>query len=191
MRLASLRSVLTLGLLLHAAIALLFVPGLTDLYRRGNPIVGYPFAVYGLLAGRAFTARNDAPTEDRRAWGWLAGLFLVCSIGAVFPLSKLAPYIDRVSPRWVYDGTYATYIFVIPAVLLLAGRLCGWQHRPLQGALAAFAVLLFLRLPGPIWWLDALIPALVVYLWTFVFLTPAATRAASVAASRSEPPLPA
>jgi hypothetical protein len=182
-RLLGLRRVLTLALVPHAAIALFVASGLTDLHRRGNPIVGYPFAVYGLLVCQALAARAGGAARDRRAWGWLAAVFLLCSIGAVFPLTNLAPHIDRLLPRWVYEGTYATHLFVVPPVLLLAGRVLGWRNRALRRAAAVIAVLVLVRLPGRIWWLDAMTPALVVYLWALVFTS----SGASYAESRVQP----
>jgi hypothetical protein len=173
-RLERLRSVLTLAMVPHAVIALFIAHHLTDLIGRGNPIVWYPFAVYGLLACHALTVRGRAPAEDRSAWGWLAGLFLVCSIGAVFPLTNLTPYIDRVFPRWVFEGTYATHLFLVPPVLLGAGRVLGWRHPPLRRTVALLAILVLVRLPGRIWWLDALTPGLVAYLWALLFVPRAA-----------------
>ena len=188
MRLAGLRGVLTLGLLPHAAIALLYVSGLTDLYRRGNPIVWYPFAVYGLLACQALTLRAAAAAaRDRSAWGWLAGLLLICSVGAVFPLTNLTPFIDRVLPRWVYEGIWATHLFVVPPALLLLGRVLGWRHRPLHRVMAVIAVLVLVRLPGRIGWLDALTPGLVAYLWALLLISADVSRGVSVSRLRSEP----
>jgi hypothetical protein len=187
-RLAFLPGILALGLLPHAVFALLIVPQFTDLARRGDPIVWYPFSVYGLLACRAFLAREGAAESSRRTWGWLTGLFLVCSIGAVFPLVNLAPYIHLVVPRWVYEGAYATYIYVALPVLLLAGRALGWRHRVRRGLLAVITILVLVRLPGPVWWLDAMTPALVAYLWTLLFIPP---RTEQVTPLRSDLPLPA
>jgi len=179
------RGVLTLGLLPHAVIALFVAHHLTDLFGRGNPIVWYPFAVYGLLVCQALTLRSRALAQDRGAWGWLAGFFLVCSIGAVFPLTNLTPYIDRVFRRWVYEGTYATHLFVVPPVLLLAGSLLGWRHRRLRLVAAIIAVLVLVRLPGRIWWLDAMTPGLVVYLWALLFIPAPGGRGDGDPAARS------
>jgi hypothetical protein len=181
------RSVLTLAFLPHAVIALFIAHRLTDLFGRGNPIVCYPFAVYGLLVCQAVTMRRSL-TAHRGAWGWLAGLFLICSIGAVFPLTNLTPYIDRVFRRWVYEGTWATHLFVLPPVLLLAGRILGWRDRSLRRVMAILALLVLVRLPGRIWWLDALTPGLVVYLWAWLFISPDAGRPTRDAARPSEPP---
>ena len=88
--------------------------------------------MYGLLACQALIARAGAAARNRYAWGWLAGVFVICSIGAIFPLTNLTPHIDRLFPRWVYEGTYATHLFAVPPVLLLAGRLLGWRRRSLR-----------------------------------------------------------
>jgi hypothetical protein len=186
-RLSFLRSALTIALVPHAVLALLVAPGLTDLYRRGNPIVWYPFAVYGLLVCLALTFRAIAAAKDQRAWGWLAGFFLVCSVGAVFPLTNLTPFIDRILPRWVYEGTYATHLFVVPPALLLTGRILGWRHRPLHRVMAIIAVLVLVRLPGRIGWLDALTPGLVAYLWALLLISANVSRGVSVSRLQSEP----
>jgi hypothetical protein len=189
-RLHLLRGVLGLALLLHAAIALLVAPYLSDLYGRGNPIVWYPFAVYGLLACQALTAREGAAPPDRRAWGWLAGFLLLGSIAAVFPLTKLVPHIDRVLPRWTWEGAFATHIFIVLPALLLVPRALGGLRGSLPGVLTLLAVLVLVRVPGPVWWLDALTPGLVAYLWTLPLLG-LARRAEPVALLRPEPSLPA
>jgi hypothetical protein len=186
-RFGLLRSVLTLSFVPHAVIALFVAHHLMDLWGRGNPIVWYPFAVYGLLVCQAVTVRDEDSAGARRAWRWLAGFFLICSIGAVFALTKLTPYIDRVLPRWVHEGPYATYLLVVPPVLLLAGRVLGWGHRRLHGVVALLTVLILVRLPGPIWWLDALTPGLIVYLWAFLLTPPDLARVVWSAKRRSEP----
>jgi hypothetical protein len=178
-RLVGCRRVLTLTLLPHALMALVVVPHLTDLHGRGNPVAWYPFAVYALLACRCLAAWEAAPRAARRAWGQLGGLLLLLSAGAVFSLVGLAPHIDRVLPRWAFEGIYATFLWLVPPVLLLALRVLGWRHRPLRRALAVMAALLLLALVWPTWWSNALTPALVAYLWALVLLAPAEPRRAS------------
>jgi hypothetical protein len=189
-RLVSLRGVLTLGLLVHAVIALLVMPQLTDLYRRGHPSAWYPFAVYGVLACQTITAREGAARPERRVWTWLSALFLLSSVNAVFGLLNLAIDIHLVLPRWVYTGGQVTYVLLVLPTCLLALRALGWQHRVLRGVVVAITVLfVIVRLPGRIWWLDAMLPGLVAYLWTLAFIGPAASRDAPVAAPRLARPV--
>ena len=180
-RLVSLRSVLTAGLLLHAVTVLLIVPQLTDLYRRGDPSACYPFAVYGLLACRAVTAREGATPSERSAWRWLGVLFLLSSIDELFALTNLAIDIQLVMPRWVYKGTHVTYILLVLPTSLLALRALGWRHRLLRSVIVVIAVL-FLKaeLTRQVGWLDTLLSGLVPYLWTLVFVPPVASRDVSI-----------
>ncbi len=182
-RLVSLRSVLAAGLLLHAVTVLLIVPQLTDLYRRGDPSACYPFAVYGLLACRAVTAREGATRSERSAWRWLGVLFLLSSIDKLFALTNLAIDIQLVMPRWVYKGTHVTYILLVLPTSLLALRALGWRHRLLRSVIVVIAVL-FLKaeLTRQVGWLDTLLSGLVPYLWTLVFVPSVASRDVSITA---------
>ena len=184
-RLVGLRSVLALGLLFHAVTALLVMPELTDLYRRGHPSAWYPFAVYGLLACGAFTARASADPSARRTWGWLSGLFLLSSVNAVFGIMNVAIDIQSVLPRWVYTGGRATYFLLVLPSCLLALRAVGWQYRALRRVLVVITGLFFIvQLPGRIWWLVAMLPGLVAYLWTLAFMPPAGPSYMPLAALR-------
>lgn len=168
-RLAYLPTLLTAGLVVYPLIAVVIVPQLTDLYGRGNPTVWYPSAVYGLLACQAVAAQEGTRRSHRRPWECLAGLFLLASIGAVFPLVNLAPNIHLILPRWVFTGTYATYIFLILPVLLLAPRVLGRQRQTLLGVLGVLAIFLLVRFAKPDQRLDDVTPGLVAYLFTLVF----------------------
>ena len=173
-RLVSLRSVLTLGLLFHAVTALLVVPELRDIHRRGDPGAWYPFAVYGLLACGAVTTREGVAPSERRTWRWLGGVFLLSSVNAMFAIMNIAVDIHLVLPRWVYAGTHVTYILLVLPACLLGLRALGWQHRPFRNVLVVITVLFFIvQLPGRIWWLDTMLAGLVAYLWTVAFITPA------------------
>jgi hypothetical protein len=174
-RLRFLPALLLLGLAVHTLVALLVVPALPDLAFRGNPGAWYPAAVYGLLACAAGWTVPRQDGSRRRAWAWLALVFLVGSVGAVWDLVSLAPGIHRVLPRWSFYGVYATYIYLIPPLLLLGAV----GLRPRSGRLAAlgvgFAALLALRLWIPDYRIDAVTPGLVAYLWSLVFLRPETT----------------
>jgi hypothetical protein len=176
-RLARLPSLLAVGLLAYFAIAIVIVPQVivarfNDLYMRGNPTVWYPSAVFGLLACHAVTVRGRVEPSRRRPWGGLAWLFLLASIGAVFPLVNLAPNIHLVLPRWTYSGAYGHYIFLVLPVLLVAARALG-RHRPrVSGVLAVLAVFLLVRLAKPDQRLDDIAAGLFAYLGTLVFMAP-------------------
>jgi hypothetical protein len=179
--LASLRTVLTLGLAIHAVNALLIMPWLTDLYRRGHPDAWYPFAVYGLLACGAVTAREAATSSERRAWSWLGGLFLLSSVNEVFGLMRFAMGINLVMPRWLYSGPHVDYALLVLPTSLFALRALGWQHRLLRSVVAGITVLFLIdQLTGRVWWLDAVLSGLAAYLWSLVFLASAASRDESV-----------
>jgi hypothetical protein len=171
-RLRALPAWLLLGLAAHSLVALLVVPVLPDLSHRGNPGVWYPSAVYGLLAGAAGWAAAQR-SERRGAWAWLAVLLLVCSVGAVFDLVYLAPGIHLVLPRWSFHGAYATYVWLIPPILLLAAAALTRRRGRLVGIGVLFAAILALRLWLPDWRIDAVTPGLVAYLWSLVLLHPA------------------
>jgi hypothetical protein len=174
-RLAALPSLLALGLLAYLMIAIVIVPQVivahfNDLYGRGNPTVWYPSAVFGLLACQAVTVQGSADPSRRRAWGALAWLFLLASIGAVFPLVNLAPNIHLVLPRWSYSGTFGHYLFLVLPVLLVAPLALG-RHRPrVPGVLVALAVFLLVRLAKPDQRLDDIAAGLLAYLGTLVFM---------------------
>jgi hypothetical protein len=178
-------SVLAFLLLPHMWTALRIAPYLTDLYRRGNPIVWWPFAAYALLACQALTVRKDVAPSERGAWGWLAFAFVLCSIGMVFPFTNLTPHIELVVPRWIYEGRYATYIWLVPPVLLVSARALGWQNRRLRIVVAAMALLFLVHALWRPRWLDAMVSALVAYLWTLLFLPLPGSAAERVMPSRS------
>ena len=172
-RLAYLPGLLAAGLVAYPVLAVGIVPRFTDLYVRGNPAVWYPSAVFGLLACQAATVQDRADRSRQRVWGALAGLFLLASIGAVFPLVNLAPNIHLVLPRWTYSGAFGHCIFLVLPVLLLAPRALG-RHRPRDaGVLAVLAIFLLVRFAKPDQRLDDITPGLVAYLFTLVFMAPA------------------
>jgi hypothetical protein len=171
-RLAYLPALLTAGLVGYPVLAVGIVPRFTDLYVRGNPTVWYPSAVFALLACQAVATRRDADPAHRRAWGILAALFLAASIGAVFPLVNLTPNIHLVLPRWVYSGSYATYLLLVLPVLLLAPRVLRREGGRLVGVLVVLAVFLAVRVAKPDQRLDDVLAGLVAYLFAVVFMDP-------------------
>jgi hypothetical protein len=191
-RLAYLPALLTAGLVGYPVLAIGIVPHFTDLYVRGNPTVWYPSAVFALLACQAVVARRDADAAHRRAWGLLGVLFLAASIGAVFPLVNLTPNIHLVLPRWVYSGSYATYLLLVLPVLLLAPCVLRRERHRLVAVLVVLAVFFVVRVAKPDQRLDDVVAGLVAYLFALVFMDPGlrapaparaleATRAAPVA----------
>ncbi len=171
-RLAYLPKLLTAGLVAYPVLAVIIVPRFTDLYVRGNPTVWYPSAVFGLLACQAVAVQGRADRSRQRAWGALAGLFLLASIGAVFPLVNLAPNIHLVVPRWTYSGAFGHYIFLVLPVLLLAPRALGRHPPRFGGVLTVLAIFLLVRFAKPDQRLDDVTPGLVAYLFTLVFMAP-------------------
>jgi hypothetical protein len=134
--------------------------------------VWYPSAVFGLLACQSVTVKGRADRSRQRAWGVLAGLFLLASIGAVFPLVNLAPNIHLVLPRWTYSGAFGHYIFLVLPVLLLAPRALGRRPARFGGVLAVLAVFLLVQFAKPDQRLDDITPGLVAYLFALVFMAP-------------------
>jgi hypothetical protein len=190
-RLAYLPGLLTAGLVAYPVLAIGIVPRFTDLYVRGNPTVWYPSAVFGLLACQALAARGGADAEHRRAWGILGAFFLAASIGAVFPLVNLTPNIHLMLPRWVYSGTYATYLLLVLPVLLLAPRVLGRKRCRLVGVLVVLAVFLAVRVVKPDQRLDDIVAGLVAYLFALVLMDPGlrtpAPAAGALEATRAAP----
>ena len=92
-------------------------PRFTDLYRAREshrcgtraPCSGSSRARPSAVQGRAGRSR---PARLGLA---LAGLFLLASIGAVFPLVNLTPNIHLVLPRWAYSGAFGHYLVPGPA----------------------------------------------------------------------------
>jgi hypothetical protein len=97
----------------------------------------------------------------------LAIILLLASIGAVFDQVSLFPGIDRVLPRRAYYGFYASYVFLVPALLLLGlgGRLV---RRPIP-LLIAVALPLVLRWLTGSWRVDIVTPGLLAWAFATAF----------------------
>lgn len=126
-RLSRLASLLTTTLILHAVAAVFVVPRLHDWEWRGNPATWYPAMAHGLAACATFWRAQASPNQGGRRvlWAMASAVFLLASIGAVFDKVALFPGIDRILPRGSFYGFYASYLFLVPPLLLLGlvGRL--------------------------------------------------------------------
>ena len=169
-RLPYLPALVTLGLVANVLVSIFWTATLQDLGSRGNPAVWYPNAVYALLASGAAWAAAAPGATRVRARRVLAGLLAVCSLGMVYNLVTLAPYIDAVLPREAFEGFYPTYSFlIVPVALaaLAAGVLAERPGRTLAGLGMMVALLLVYR-RVPDWHVVAATPSLVAWTWSWV-----------------------
>ena len=166
-RLPNVAGWLTAALVLHALVTVFVVPGLRDWEWRGNPATWYPSAVHGLAACAAFWRGQASQGGRRVAWTAVSIILLLASIGAVFDEVALFPGIDRVLPRHAYYGFYASYVFLVPALLLLAlgGRLV---RRPTPLLIAVALPLVLHWLTGS-WRVDIVTPGLLAWAFATAF----------------------
>jgi hypothetical protein len=144
-RLPGLAAALVGALILHSLSAVFVVPRLPDWEWRGNPATWYPSATHALAACATFWRAQHSRGRRRGLWTAASVLFLIASIGAIFDEVLIFPGIDRLLPRWSYYGFFASYLFLVPPLLLLGlgGRLV---RRPawIVGAVALPLILYWL-----------------------------------------------
>jgi len=111
---------LTAALMLHVAVALWFVPTLTDLGPRGDPSWWFPFVAFALAAWRVWWANVESPSWRSRL---VVAALMVASMDSVAQLSQHLLIMDSSLAPGPFSG--ACQVGLCAALIVVAASRIG------------------------------------------------------------------